>query len=150
MSGCHGASWWVFGEEPGPGLEHRDVILSAAAAPCATEGASNALEQDPAWHKRLLEPLRCLGEWLWIALTAGELCWGISPLQHTQHPCPLRCLQHPPPLDALSIVLSSDTLSVLPQCGLLPGKLSLEVPLPHNGKVGWRKVGWQDCPHPEL
>lgn len=70
---CHGASWWMFGGEPGPGLECRDVVLSAATAPCASEGASSALEQDPAWHKCLLEPLRCLGRWLQIALScAGD------------------------------------------------------------------------------
>lgn len=64
------------------------MVLSAATAPCASEGASSALEQDPAWQKCLLEPLRCLGKWLQIALPAGELCWGISPLQHMQHPSP--------------------------------------------------------------
>lgn len=88
-AGCRGASWWMFGGEPGTGLEHRHVFLSPATAPCASEGASSALEQNPARHKWLLEPLRCLGKWLQIALTAGELCWGISPLQHTQHPSPL-------------------------------------------------------------
>lgn len=127
--------------ELGPGLEHRDVVLSAATAPCASEGASSALEQDPAQHKWLLEPLRCLGKWLGIALTAGELCWGIGPLQHTQHPSPLQCLQHPPPLDALSILLFSDTLSVLSQCRLLPGRPSLEVPLCPKMAM-WAGEGW--------
>lgn len=127
--------------ELGPGLERRDVVLSAATAPCASEGASSALEQDPAQHKWLLEPLRCLGKWLGIALTAGELCWGIGPLQHTQHPSPLQCLQHPPPLDALSILLFSDTLSVLSQCRLLPGRPSLEVPLCPK-MATWTGEGW--------
>lgn len=70
-------------------------------------------------------------------------CWGVvlghqSPPAHAASFSPI---QHPPPLDALSILLSFDSLSVLPHCGLLPGKPSLEVLLCSKMAV-WAGEGW--------